>query len=125
LQEVLGRWRRYGKSWHPAAPRHFNPDTFEKHGAAHNKAFKIAASYPEREATIYQGVIAQQKQQVILRNVATFQENFFLKGPMTGCIISVSSAAMRDVMLRRNFVEVRCDHFMDPAQLPTEEMRST
>jgi hypothetical protein len=90
----------------------FNPDTFEKDSLSHIKNYEID------KLGAVTGRLGSEERQVIVKNVALFNEVHFIRDPFTLKTISVSTADMQQDMVRRGFDAIMVDHVTDPMALP-------
>jgi hypothetical protein len=90
----------------------FNPDTFEKDAESHIKNFEID------KLGAVTGIQGTEIRQVVVKNVALFNEVHFIRDPFTLKTISVSTADMKQDMVRRGFDAIMVNHVTDPMALP-------
>jgi hypothetical protein len=60
VRDVILRWQKQRMPLHPPKCNDFNPDTFNKLAALHNKAFRIAKTFGVHEAHCFAGPVAPQ-----------------------------------------------------------------
>lgn len=116
LDEVLRRFCVRDEKCCGSGP--FNGDTFKRKSQEYIKEHGLA----EKHWVLLGGnVQGNAPTQLVIQTAATFKENYFFQGPVSGRTFSVASAAMAEEMKRRNFIEVQVDHFTDPTKCPEAE----
>jgi hypothetical protein len=99
----------------PLFPEPFNAVDFSARAEAHVQRYDIAEKYRvTNNGQIKIGAPAQ----IVVNNCATLNDNFFLKSPNAEKYFSVRDSELRDECVRRGYVEIRLDHFMDFTSLP-------